>query len=118
MTAFNVCQTGSLSGLQSTTFYAPVAGNYFLDAKIFGPNISAGSSANSQVVATVTQNGSTIYTSPSGGEGFRINVVCAVGDAIAVALTSSAAVDLPYNTIQAVLAFSNGDNGRASWSGD
>jgi hypothetical protein len=117
MTAFNVAQTGSFSGLQTVTFTAPVAGGYWLDAKLSLPQLSTGASANSAVVATVSQNSTPVLTSIAGAEGFRAILTCAVGDTISVTLSSAAAVDNVINAVKGVVVFTNSDAGTAALSG-
>jgi hypothetical protein len=99
----------SLNGLQTTTiFTAPAAGVFFLNGQLSLPQLTTdGGVGASAVVATVKQNSSTIYTGIAGASGFQINqIVCAVGDVIAVQLSSSAAVDTANN---------NAVRGQVAW---
>ena len=108
MANFNGAQ--SLNGLQTTTlFTAPAAGTYFVNGQLSLPQLSTdGGTGASQVIATVKQNGSGIYTGVAGASGFQINqIVCAVGDVIAVTLASSAAPDLVNNAVSGQVAYGN-----------
>ena len=100
--AFN--QNFTSTGLNTTTFSVPTAGVYPMSGKIQLPTVIGGGGA-SAVVATITQNSSTIYTGPAGAEGFGLTVNCAAGDVIAVALTSAADPDQGLNAVKAVIAF-------------
>lgn len=96
----------SVNGLQTfTIFTAPAAGTYFVNGQLQLPHDGAGQSS---IVSTVNQNGSGIYTGIAGATGFQVNqIVCVSGDVIAVALTSSAAVDETLNAVQGTVAFGN-----------
>lgn len=94
-----------IAGLQSQSTSVTNAGNYTITARITLPTIEQGATANSQVVTTVTQNSSVIYTSLPGARGFQLlNVPCASSDTITVALTSAAAVDQGLNVVKATVA--------------
>jgi len=94
-----------ISGLQSVTNGISSAGNYDIIGSLTLPGIANGASANSQVVTTVSHNGSPIFTSQAGSEGFTItNLPCAAGDTITVALTSAAAVDQGLNVVKCTVA--------------
>jgi hypothetical protein len=102
-------------GLNTLTFAAPAAGPFVLSGKISLPTISDDdvdsggvTDGTSQVVVTVTQNSSTMYTGLPGAEGFRVNLSCAANDTLAVSFTSSAAIDQPINAVKASIGFSSG----------
>lgn len=100
----------SLNGLGTfTIFTAPAAGVYFVNGQLSLPQLTT-DNQQSQVVATVKQNGSGIYTGIAGASGFQVNqIVCALNDVIAVTLSSSAAVDnVPTsNAVSGQVAFGN-----------
>lgn len=91
-------------GLQTVTIAVPVAGTYLLSGKLALPTISEGATDNSQVVTTIKQNGSTIYTGQAGAKGFGCEVICAANDSMQVILTSSNAVDQGLNVVQGVIS--------------
>lgn len=105
MASFN--QNIAFSGLSTVSMIAPSAGPYCLDGKISLPTITNGGGA-SACVATVNQNGSPIYTGIAGAEGFKVDMLCAANDTIALVLSSAAAADAPANVIKGVLAFAQG----------
>lgn len=94
-----------ITGLQTLHLFAPVSGIYDLAGKMTLPEIYEGNSAASQVVASVTQNGTTVYTGLAGADGFRLPLNCVIGDNIAVTLSSSAPVDQPINAVKCVISF-------------
>lgn len=91
----------TISGLTSAQTSVPLAGLCQIICSLSLPMISKGSSANSQVVTVIKQNGSTMYTSSAGAEGFQISLSCAANDVISVTLSSAAAVDQSLNVIKA-----------------
>ena len=100
-------QNVSLVGLNSFTWIAPVAGPAFFDGKISVPTVVGGGGA-SQVVTTITQNSTNVYTGLAGAEGFHLDLTCALNDSIVIAFTSSAAPDQPLNAVKAVIAIGSG----------
>lgn len=64
----------------------------------------------SQIVCTVRQNGSTIFTSSAGALGFNLNAVsCTAADVITVTLSSSLASDAAaLNSVRLTLSVSEG----------
>ena len=86
--------------LGTYTFLIPAAGNWSLDGKLSIPSLAAGDSADSQVVVTINQNGSPIYVGPAGAKGFRAVFQAAASDAMAVVLSSAAAIDQPANSVK------------------
>jgi hypothetical protein len=97
----------SVQGLQTfPIFTAPSAGVYFVNGQLTLPMQTG--SGQSQVVATVKQNGSTIYTGIAGATGFQINqIVCAAADAISVVLSSAAAADQVSQAVKGVIGAGN-----------
>jgi hypothetical protein len=99
-------------GLNSLSFGIPstAAGlPCFLDGKLTLPQLSEdGATGQSQVVVTITQNGSNIYTGLPGAEGFHVNFLAAGGDAMVVTFSSSAAIDQPLNAVKASIGCSSG----------
>lgn len=89
------------------TVTTPIAtdGPYEIIGSLTLPSISQGNTANSAVVATISQNGSPIYTGAAGAKGFMISgIQCVAGDTISVALSSAAAVDQGLNVIKCTIA--------------
>lgn len=98
-------------GLRTITLSAPAQGPYVVKGKLSLPTIADdGESADdtSQVVVTVTQNGSTKYTGLPGAEGFKVNLLCNQYDLIAIITSSSAAIDQPLNVVKAAISLSSG----------
>lgn len=108
----------SISGLGSQSITMPVAGLLTVDGKLSlslesqdvsqpappsSPPNSAPSGA-SQCVVTINQNGSPMYTGIAGATGFNKELQVAVGDVIAIVLSSSAAPDQGLNVIKGVVA--------------
>jgi len=75
-----------------------------------GTGTGAGPGTPSQVVVTVKQNGSTIFTTNAGAMGFQLNAVnCTAGDVMTFVLSSSLASDAALlNSIRMTLATSEG----------
>jgi hypothetical protein len=99
----------TFTNLSTVTTSLPSAGQYLVAGKLQLPTIDQGSASQSQVVVTITQTPSgggptTIYTGSAGARGFAVNVTAATLDSIAVALSSSAAVDQLANAIQCTLS--------------
>lgn len=106
MAADSINQQFTLNGLQSFTAFANQAGAYSLRGKLSLPTANTEGGADSQVVVVVKQNGSTIYTGVAGATGFGVSpIVCALGDAIQITLSSAAAVDQPLNAIKGTVTF-------------
>lgn len=102
MASFNV--NSALVGLGTSTFGIPVAAFYNISGKLTLPTITDGDASNSQVVVTINQNGSPIYTGQAGARGFGVEASCQAGDTIAIILSSSATVDNLPNTVHCVLS--------------
>ena len=93
-----------VAGLETNNIPIQTAGIYNMIAKLQLPTISEGQGSDSQVVVTVQQNSSTVYTTSPGQEGFSLFLRCAAGDLLSVALSSSAPVDQPLNLIKCTVA--------------
>lgn len=99
----NYFQNATLQGLGTLTIVVPDAGVYYINGQVSLPSISAGSSANSSVVVTITQNGTTRYTGAAGDRGFHLERALSASDSIAIITSSSAAVDQDSNSIKTVI---------------
>jgi hypothetical protein len=88
------------TGLGSVSGSVPQAGTYMVIGRLDLPTVSKGDIANSQVVTTVSQNGTLMYTGLPGAEGFDLTLVCAAGDIILINTSSSAAVDQGANVFK------------------
>ena len=107
----NYSQNFAISGLETLTVVMPVAGLYTLSGKIKLPRLSQSDPTDpnflaypSAVVATIKQNGSTIFTTSAGADGFSIPLLAAFKDSITVQLSSSAAEDTVLNAVSAVVS--------------
>lgn len=107
----NYSQNFAISGLETLTIVMPVAGNFTLSGKIKLPRLSQSDPTDpnflsypSQVIATIKQNGATLFTSSAGQDGFSIPIVAALKDSITVQLSSSAAQDSALNAVSAVIS--------------
>ena len=90
----------TFTNLGTTTLYVPTAGVTTIVGNMSAPSQTGGLSANTQVLVTITQNSTTVYTGLAASEGFKIVLLCAVNDAINISLTSSAPVDQVINAIK------------------
>jgi len=93
-----------MSGLGTMTTGVSQAGEYDVIGSLSLPGINKGDPANSQCVAVVNQNGTTMYTGLAGAEGFQLVLNCAANDSISVTLSSSAPVDQGINVIKCTVA--------------
>ena len=112
----NFTATNSLNGLQTTTlFQAPTAGLYFVNGQLTLPRLQDQPSnvdsliqtpppTGSEVVATVKNGASTVFTSVAGATGFQTNVTCAAGDTVSVVLCSSATFVQALNAVKGVVS--------------
>ena len=107
----NYSQNFAISGLETLTIVMPVAGNSVLSGKIKLPRLSQSDPSDpnflnypSAVVATIKQNGSTIFTTAAGSDGFSIPVLYALNDTFTVQLSSAAAEDAVLNAVSAVVS--------------
>lgn len=97
----------TLAGLESYTYPVTKAGPFVIEGKFQLPTLALGG-GQSACLVTVTQNSTIIYTGTAGDTGFRCEALCAVGDNLIVALSSSNGADQPLNAIQATLNFTPG----------
>jgi exosome complex RNA-binding protein Rrp42 (RNase PH superfamily) len=94
-----------ITGLTSITTAFATTGVYLVDIKLTVPTIDEGSTANSSVVVTLTQNSTVIYTGPAGAMGARTTVNATAGDTLTIALSSANSVDTSMlNVIKATIA--------------
>lgn len=103
-------QSMELAGLTSIDTAVGAAGPYVVNGKLSLPRLVNGSSSPSGAVVTVTNRTGpvTLYTSTAGDDGFEVATLCAAGDVIRVAVTSSAAIDAGYNNVKTQIAISSG----------
>jgi hypothetical protein len=92
--------------------FGPVPNNYN-QPSAQPSNATQGPSVSSSLVITITQNSSTIYTSPAlsptqKGTQLKRDFLFSAGDAITVTLTSSNPEDLLLNTLQTTISLGNG----------
>lgn len=107
----NYSQNFAISGLETLTVVMPVAGNFTLSGKIKLPRLSQTDPTDpnyltypSSVVTTIKKNGSTIFTSSTGSDGFSVPILAAVNDSYTVQLSSGAAEDAVLNAVSAVVS--------------
>lgn len=93
----------SFAGLTTISQGMTAAGTYLVSGKLTIPRPAAGG-AQSQVVATVSVNGTPLKVFPPGCDGFATYVECASLDVISVALTSSAFTDSLPNALRGVVS--------------
>jgi hypothetical protein len=101
-------QRFTISGLETLTIVMPLAGTFTLAGKIRLPRLAATDPTDpnflsypSAVVTTIKQNGTTIFTSTAGADGFSIPIEAALNDSFTVALTSSSAQDEVLDAVSA-----------------
>jgi hypothetical protein len=104
-------QNFAISGLETLTIVMPLAINCVLKGKIKLPRLSQTDPTDpnylsypSAVVATIKQNGTTIFTSTAGSDGFYVPISAAAQDTFTVALSSAAAEDNVLNAVSAVVS--------------
>jgi hypothetical protein len=74
-----------------------------------GTGSGSGPQVNSQVVVTIKQNGSTIYTSAAGDKGFCLPALsCTAGDVLSFQRSSSLSQDQQPNAVRLTLCISEG----------
>lgn len=74
-----------------------------------GTGSGGGLTVPSQVVVTIKQNGTTMYTGQSGAGGFALNgLSCTAGDVITIIRSSSLAQDQQPEAIKMTIAISEG----------
>jgi hypothetical protein len=106
----NLNMNSVLAGLGTFTLLtAPTADIYTVEGTLILPSINKGDAASSQVVVTVKQNGSTIYTGQAGAAGFYVQTQCAVSDVITMVLSSSLAEDSGLNVVKTTVSVFEGE---------
>ena len=95
--------TQSFAGLTSWTQGITAAGTYLVQGHLSVPRI-AGGAQQCAVVATISLNGTPLYTSPPGTDGFATRLECNALDTVTVALTSTNASDALPNVIKGVVS--------------
>lgn len=121
----NFIQSTSVTNLNTHTITIPTTDQYSIQGTLTLPNIvpsvlqgpgggagtgsGGGPQVNSQVVITIKQNGSTIYTSNPGDRGFCLNALqCTAGDVVTIQRSSSLAQDQQPEAIRMTLSVSEG----------
>lgn len=93
-------------GLGTFTYRVPTAGVYNI-------TVQSTQEVPSGLSIVINQNGSPVYTAPTlsptqSALQFKFDLLCAAADALTVVLSSSAAQDQLYNSLQTTLAIGNG----------
>jgi len=102
----------TFNGLNTLQAGVPSAGAYNIVGSLTLPSIPEGSSAQSQVVVTITQtpnlgSPTTIYTGVAGAKGFGVFLRQAAAlDVFAITLSSSNAVDSALNAVSCTASVS------------
>lgn len=121
----NFLHIESVSGLSTATVIVPNTDTYLVQGTLTLPEVvpsatqgpgggagtgtGGGPQVSSQVVVTIKQNGSTIYTSAPGDRGFCLSALsCTAGDTLTFQRSSSLAQDQQSNSIRLTLAISEG----------
>jgi hypothetical protein len=121
----NFIQTTSIGNLGDYTVIIPSTDSYAFQGSLTLPNIvpagsqgpgggagtgsGGGPQVSSQVVVTIHQNASLIYTGQAGAKGFILPaLVCTAGDAIIINLSSSLDQDKQPNAVRLTLSVSEG----------
>ena len=98
MSNFN--QNVEFAGLGTFNYQAIVAGSVSFSGKIQRPR-SLETGLESELLVTISQNGTPFYIGIAGADGFNTSMVaCAINDLFAIVLTSSAPIDQPPNLIK------------------
>src|SRR5271156_468924 len=117
-------QSASVTNLATHTITIPTTDIYNIQGTLTLPNIvtaattgtgggagtgTGGTFVPSQVVVTIKQNGTTIYTGAAGALGFALTgLACTANDVITIIRSSSLAQDNQPNAIRMTLAISEG----------
>jgi len=117
-------QSTTVTDLATHTITIPTTDTYNFAGTLTLPNIVTAATAGagggagtgtggvfvpSQVVITIKQNGTTIYTGAAGALGFALNgVSCTAADVITIIRSSSLAQDEQPNAIRMTLSVSEG----------
>lgn len=121
----NYTQSTSVTNLATHTITIPTTDVYGFQGTLTLPNVvptatqgpgggagtgtGGGPQVASQVVVTIKQNGSTIYTSNAGDRGFILKAVqCTAADVITIQRSSSLAQDQQPEAIRMTLSVSEG----------
>lgn len=105
----NFNQSLVFNGLGTLSFTLPLtAPTFFASGKISCPQLSEGASVPSQVLLTINQNGSPIYTGQAGAEGFYCNFAGTIGDVMAFVFSSALAADQQLNVIKSTIGIGTG----------
>jgi len=120
--AFTLSTT--VTNLATTTITIPTTDTYNIQGTLTLPNIvtaasqgagggagtgTGGTFSPSQVVVTIKQNGTTIYTGAAGALGFALTgLSCTANDSITIALSSSQAQDNQPEAVKMTLSVSEG----------
>lgn len=91
-----------LSGQGTMTVGIPETNTFIVDGKLTVPALTEGSAQQTQVVATVKKNGSTMYTSNPGDRGFHVPIPCVANDVISIVISSSVASETRMRTTVAI----------------
>jgi hypothetical protein len=98
----------AIAGLRTTTIPYSSPGPYTISGKLTLPRPSNGSGDASQVVITINQNGSPIYTGTPGADGFETGVNIALNDVITCVTSSSSNADHELNAVKLSLSLYQG----------
>lgn len=102
-------QSLTIAGIGAETVSIPADGVYSLDGKIQLPRLSDGEGPSGAIMTIVNSTGpTTIYTGPAGADGFKVDTICAAGDALTFTLTSAADADQGLNVLKTTVAVSSG----------
>ena len=109
---FVFCGLGTLTHTVASTEAGPCCVKVFV-TETQPSNLDT--TAASALSITVTQNGSTIYTSPTItptqlAQQFKTGFLAASGDVINVTLSSASAIDNLLNTVKSTVYFDQGNN--------
>ena len=121
----NVYLNTTFNGLSEFDYPAPVADSFVVEGSLqlpaqvptaasgpggggIGTSSVPGLPLSSQVVVTVKQNSTTIYTGVAGAKGFKTGVNAALNDVIKIILTSSASIDQQPNAVQCTVSIYEG----------
>jgi hypothetical protein len=121
----NFTHIESAPDLSTVTVVVPTTDIYSLQGTLTLPNIvpspvagagggagtgsGGGPQISSQVVVTIKQNGSTVFTSSPGDRGFCVSALnCSAGDVLTIERSSSLDQDKQFNAVKMTLNISEG----------
>lgn len=89
------------------------AGSGYPQPPVYGSNQTSGPAVSSGVSVVVKQNGSTVYTSPTlsatqSAQQFKVDLNCALNDAISVVVSSSTASDQQLSGVRTTVTIGQG----------